>query len=289
MNRSFTAVGMVQLPRLSVTDAIALGTAMVTRSKSVKGPLPVPIRKALRWVQGSLKVLSNAATSRLRLAAEDSPVALDAKRVVEAAWGAAYGWCRGLARLPDAPEISAPATRLLDALFADGMRFNQMRSQLHWAESQVRLDLIVEDALDEVFAELGGQPILDSIRRAHERYGEVLGITEVQCQEDEVPVGTRLREFLDDLRCYVVRVVAHVDRDDQSTQELSDYLLVPLRTWKSASTGSDDVPEDPEFPEFPEVVDVEAAEIGALDAVAPAGLLSSPAIPVPFDSDDPST
>lgn len=281
MNRSFTAVGMVQLPRLSVADAIALGTAMVTRSKAVKGPLPVPIRKALRWVQGSLRTLSESAMSRLRLAGEDSPVMLEAKRLLDASWGAAYSWCRGLARLPDAPEISAPATRLLYALFADGMRFTQVRSQLHWAESQVRLEFIAEEGLDEVFADLGGQPILDSIRRTHERYGEVLGITEYQDKDCEVPAGTRLREFLDDLRCYVVRVAAHVDRDDESTQELSDYLLAPLRAWKSAGSRSSDTPEEPEAESFA----AEPAELEVFDTVAPVALLSSPAIVVPPDSD----
>jgi hypothetical protein len=280
---------MVQLPRLSVTDGIALGTALVTRSKSVKGPLPVPIRKSLRWMQGSLMSLSESAMSRIAEAAEDSLAVQDAKQVLDASWSGAYHWCRGLARLPDKPEISGPAAQLRDTLFVDGLRFTQARYKNLWVESHVRLHLIDARGLDQVFADLGGQPILDSIRRAHERYGEVLGITECQDQDDEVPAGTRLREFLDDLRCYVVRVVAHVDRDDESTRELADFLLAPLKEWKSASTGSGGTTDEPEPAEVSDALGALAAspsEPDALDTVRPAGLLSSPAIAVPPADDD---
>lgn len=235
MSRSYQAVDVVPLPKMSVPDAIAFGTELVTWAKA-KRKLPGLITKSLGLVRTELDELREADQSSMVTTGEGTGQSREADRVLDAGWSASYSWCTGWLKLPVVSEEVELATEIRDAIFADGVRFTQFKFKHQWAESQKRLDIIDKQGLGRHFERLGGAMFLDVVRDAHARYGEALGITQVVEPEDAVNRGERLYALLDAIRRYVVQVMAHGDSGRPGAAELADYLLTPLRTWESRPT-----------------------------------------------------
>jgi hypothetical protein len=236
MARSYDAADIVQLPKLSASGAIALGASLITTAKAET--LAGSVEKAFSRLKKTHAALRQAAQGRLVPGvAEDSPDIRAADRDLDAAWSATYDWATGWAKLPgkgNAPR-AALARTLLQALFADGLKFTQLRYKLEWAESQTRLDVIEQEHLDESFDALGGGAFLDALKAAHKVYGDLLGLTKTTAPE--APAGD-VRQPLDAfhaaLRTYVVAVTASADEDDADSVEVAQKLLAPLAAWESA-------------------------------------------------------
>jgi hypothetical protein len=245
MTRSYAPSDIVPLPRLGVSDAIALGATMVTRAHAA-GPLPPLAASACTRMEDAYDDLRVAAQSRV-LGAESS-AARETDRVVDATWSATHQWCLGWCRLPPLPrhiETLQVANTLRDRLFADGVKFTMLKFRVQWVESQTRLDIVENEDLAPLFARLGGTPLLEALKEAHDAYGKALGITAVG--DDEVPTASLrdlLSVFLDALRRYVIQVSAHADQDDVEAQELADALLAPLMTWQSTPVTSSEQDAD---------------------------------------------
>jgi hypothetical protein len=223
---------MVPLPKVSVPEAIALGTELVTWARA-RRKLPGPIAKSLRLVRTELEELCEADQSSMVTTGEGTGHSREADRVLDASWSASYSWCTGWLKLPGGVAEAKLAAEIRDAIFADGVRFTQFKFKHQWAESQKRLDVIDKQGLGRHFERLGGAVFLDTLRDAHARYGEALGITQVVEPEDSVNRREHLHALLDAIRRYVVQVMAYEYSEAPGAAELADYLLTPLRTWES--------------------------------------------------------
>jgi hypothetical protein len=233
MPPSFQAVDLIRLPKLSMAEAVALAAALVARADASE-PLSAATGKALARMRVAL--------SKLRAHASDSAeppgegAARDADRDLDAAWAAAFAWCSGWTKLPYPSSSVTRADGLYRTLFAEGLKFTQYRYKVQWIESQARLEVIDAQGLDQHFAALGGTEILDALRRAHARYGQVLGITSAG-PKDAGAVGERLAELGNEMSGYVLQVLASVDPDDRASQATADRLLEPLSAIAAAGAG----------------------------------------------------
>ena len=237
MDRSFDASDIVQLPKIGVAGAIALGTELATQAHAA-GMLPAPISRAALALDASHLVLREAAKDRLPDASRLTSASVrEADRTLDAAWSSAFDWSLGWSKLPLATNAAqvAIARTLLVALFSSGLKFTQAPFKLEWAESQTRLDLIEDDKLDASFAALGGEAFLTTIKVAHQAYGEALGLTKVKTEVTQPSLREPLDAFLSALRTYVVRVSAHADPEEPGSAELAKKLLGPVTRWQSAA------------------------------------------------------
>jgi hypothetical protein len=248
MPRSYNAEDLVQLPKLTVSAAIALGQALSAAAGAIE-PLPAAIKKTLGRLRKTHSSLLTAAGERLATASgDDSPVVREADRDIDAAWSATMDWATGWSKLPGkANEANAASAKtLLSTVFSDGLKFTQLKVQLEWAESQTRIDLITQKNLEPIFAELGGTEFWNTIKAAHKVYGEVLGMTKPKAAEADVKqVGTALDEFHLSLRKYVVSVTASVDDEEEHTITRANALLLPLAVWETAPTQEKQAPTEP--------------------------------------------
>lgn len=231
--RTFEAEEMVTLPRLNANDVIALVTALVTQADAA-GALPAAIARELARVRGGLGTLRAGAETRAQENGQSgSKEVWD--RALDTAWTALRWWSKGWSLVPHLENAQrAESGRKLEALlFPDGLRFTQMPFRTEWVESQTRLGLIEREALAVVIADLGGTPLLEAVRKAHDDFGRVLGLTEAS----EVVTSATMRDerdaLIDILRRYVLQVTAHADRDDPDSIALAARLLQPIKTWKS--------------------------------------------------------
>jgi hypothetical protein len=231
---TFQAIDLIRLPKLSAAEAATLAAALVARADA-SGPLSPATGKAL--------VRMRAALGKLRVHAGDAPeprvegsnAARDADRDLDAAWAAAFAWCSGWTKLPYPSSSVTRADALYRTLFAEGLKFTQYRYKVQWIESQARLELIETQGMDQHFDALGGTEILDALRRAHARYGQVLGIA--GAPQDAGAASERLAELGEEMSRYVLQVLASADRDDRASQDVASRLLEPLRAITAASSG----------------------------------------------------
>lgn len=256
--RTFEVEEMVRLPRLSAADVIALATALVTRAEAA-GALPPPVTRELTRVRGGLGTLRAGTEVRAQENGQ-SDSKEEWNRALDAAWAALRWWCKGWSFVPYA-ENAQPAEdgRKMEALlFPDGLRFTQLPFRTEWVESQTRLGLIEREALAPRIAELGGQVILEAVRRAHDDFGRALGLTQVnQVSETSAIVREGMDEVMASLRRYILQVTAHADPDDPGSMTLADQLLLPLMTWKSrapAPAANDETPGAEPVPAPPAAV-----------------------------------
>jgi hypothetical protein len=252
--RTYEVEEMVRLPRLGEADVIALATALVTRAQAAAA-LPPPIARELTRVRGGLDTLRAGAETRAQENGQ-SDSKEEWNRALDLAWAALRWWCKGWALVPYAENApQADDGRKLEALlFPDGLRFTQLPFRTQWVESQTRLGLIEREALAPRITELGGQAILDSVRRAHDDFGRALGLTEAA----DMVIGASMRAerdaLIDILRRYVLQVTAHADPDDPDSVALADHLLLPVKTWKTrapAPAPTDAAPGDEPLPAPP--------------------------------------
>lgn len=247
--RTFDVDEMVQLPRMGAADTIALGTALVTHAQAAPA-LPPAVARQLAAMRQDLAVLRGHAETRVQESGQsDSRDTVN--RTADAAWAALRWWCRGWALLPY-PEYATQAdgARMLEArIFPDGLRFTQLAFRNQWVESQARLGLIDREGLAALITVLGGQSILDAVRRAHDDFGRALGLTEVPGEpETSAIVRQGMDQLMFSMRLYVLQVTAHAHSGEPGGEALADALLLPIKTWKSrpaAPATSDDAPTAP--------------------------------------------
>lgn len=236
--RTFTALDLVRLPRLDANTAQSLGSAVLAAAESVtlsEGP-----KEALAEVSIAVNALIEAASTHKLPApiANDGPSSRDADSKLDSAWVGTYDWLTGWARLPEEPKAQVAAA-LRDRLFPDGLKFTRYSFTKEWAESNTRLSLINDSELEKSFETLGGSAFLETIRKTHKVYGDILGIT--KAQEEEAARATRIRDamdrLVDALRGYVLQVSAMARKSDPASQTLVDKLLAPIANWQSPPVG----------------------------------------------------
>jgi hypothetical protein len=232
--RTFEAEEIVRLPRMTTADTMALATALLTRAETF-ATLPAPIAREHGRLRQSLDALRGGTETRVQEQTHSDAREV-ANRFLDAAWGSARWWCKGWTLLPY-PEYQsevASARKLETMLFPDGLRFTQLPFRDQWVQSQARLGLIEKESLASMFAALGGQAILDAVRRAHDEFGRVLGFTNpTVAAPSTVLIGESRDDLKAAMRRYVLQVTAHADPDDPQSQLLADTLLMPIKLWKT--------------------------------------------------------
>lgn len=246
MKRTFTAVDLVQLPKLDAPSAQALGTEVLTAAKAVVGDkgaarkMPEGVMEAHEDLTSALATLNKAAATRLpSLPTEDTARARTADVAVDAIWSGLYDVLGGWSKIPGLPEADTAAS-LRATLFPRGLKFTQIAYKLEWAESNTRILLIKNDELEGQLKRLGAGRILERLYEAHEEYGAALGITSpVESPEVEVTnVRAALDELVEALRTYVVRVSGMISKRDPRKTEIAQQLLAPIENWRPAAARS---------------------------------------------------
>lgn len=216
------------VPLLDVASGISLATSLKT---ALPAKMPANVKSAAREMIAAAQALADAWS--------DEPVpTVDDRRpadaAVDRAWGAMHGRLVAYSNLPaDRYKESAEAANLVRTLFPDGLAFLRLPYNQEWAESQKRLKKIADDNLEDTLNDLAGEDFLTEIRRAHDVYGEVLGITKVAPAAQSPVRAERLRELRRLMSRYVVRVLAQLD-DDAESQAMVRQALQPIDDFRAA-------------------------------------------------------
>jgi hypothetical protein len=260
------------VPLLDVAGGISLTTSLKT---AMPAKMPVTVKSAAREMVAAADALADAWS--------DEPVpTVDDRRPADAAidraWGAFHSRLVAYSTLPtDRYKESAEAANLVRTLFPDGLAFLRLPYNQEWAESAKRLKKIADDNLEDTLNDLAGEEFLAEIRRAHEVYGEVLGITKVAPAAQSPVRAERLRELRRLMNRYVVRVLAQLD-DDAESQAMVRQALQPIDDFRAAQArrAVSSAAEEPEA-EGPQVVGGAGAPVAPV--VAPGNGAAPVAVP----------
>jgi hypothetical protein len=231
MNRSFTPLDLVQLPRCSATEAHVLATSLLTVADA-ETALPAHVVRSRDRLRPAAAELAAALQPQVAQASTTR----QADAAVDAAWSACFDWLAGWTKLPPPHNAHKElADHLFELCFFEGLRFTLREYKIEWQDSGSRLEAINRGGHRETFAILGGAGFLANIEECHARYGEALGITAPKPSPAETAALAKRRSaLLHALREYVTKVAAYADKDEPGSQELCDRLLRPLAEWAPA-------------------------------------------------------
>lgn len=194
------------------------------------------ITLALRRLVSAENELAQAA--KRREAPSRHELRQPADLAVDTAWTALYDRLRAYAMLPveQTPE-ARQAQELLRTVFPDALAFLRLPYEAQWAEGEHRLHTIEQLHLTADLHRLAGAEFLAEVRRTHELYGRVLGLSRSRDgrepreprEADDLPLDSAtLRELRFALSRaiaqYALKIVALADDDD----ELVRRVLAPI-------------------------------------------------------------
>jgi hypothetical protein len=227
--RSYSAQDIIALPTLNIAAAVALGQGLLTVAKA-QTSLPTLVAARLIALEATHRVLHLALSQKPRSAA-DPQRARNADLAEDQAWSALHDWLVGWTKLP--VPYADKARTIYAVLFPARLKFTHPPYKSEWAEADAKLSRITRDAFDTEIERLGGKPILQQLRAAHQAYGQALGITVEGQDPSTVSLREPLQAFTQVLRGYVLAVAAHADPADAASIALTDALLSPLQKWQS--------------------------------------------------------
>lgn len=237
--RSYSAQDIIALPTLNTAAAVALGQGLLTVAKA-QTSLPALVAARLIALEATHRALHQALSQKPRAAADPQRVRV-AELAEEQAWSALHDWLVGWTKLP--VPFADQARTIYAVLFPSRLKFTHLPYKSEWAEADAKLSRITRDAFDTEIEKLGGKPILQQVRVAHEAYGRALGITLEGQDPSTVSLREPLQAFTQVLRGYVLAVAAHADPADAASIALTDALLSPLQKWQSHITSPTLEPE----------------------------------------------
>lgn len=242
MQRSFSPIDLVTVPRSSAASAMALGTALITTARQEPKLPPVFVRP-LKRLESECDALRTSRQLQDDTPEAEAPDVPKADQRLDGTMSGLHDHLVGSTKLgatPEGVERGVRAKAVLTRVFPDGLRFLTLPHREQWAETQKRLDRLAEPEIAEHIEALGAGPFVRDAQVAYVAYGEVLHVTKGKAKA-KAPVKVRepLERVLDAVRRYVVQIAAYADdhEDDAEAQELCRTLLGPLATWKSSGTG----------------------------------------------------
>jgi hypothetical protein len=222
----------VSLPRIDAARADVLGEALVTALRAEER-LPRSIVSSAAKLERAHVDLTEA--TRHGSDPPAKPNLWKAQREEAKSWSALYDILRAMAKLPDLEEGErADLADLLATIFPDGVRWSfASRCEAAYHEATSRLEQIDRLALEPSIVRLGGAVALRSIRRAHTRAGDALGITTPPVPPP-APIRSRDRRdaFLAALREYALQVTAYGMRATEGAEALAARLLAPVTRYE---------------------------------------------------------
>ncbi|MCU0684331.1 MAG: hypothetical protein MUF34_19165 [Polyangiaceae bacterium] len=244
--RSYQSFDLIQLPRLSAEEALALGRALLSGAKA-GGKLPPGVAAAGKRLGRACDQLGRELLRRRSVEDEgNASAARGADQWIDTVWGALRGFLVAWGKLEGLPQAErAKAVSL--RLFPDGLSFLTKPFAAEWADSETRLAQIDGEGLGAEIEALGGAPFLITLREAHRAYGEALHITTARpAATTTADVRGAFDQTMGALRDYVVQVAASRQYDDAPSNELADRLLGPMTRW--SSTGRSRKADGPPVP-----------------------------------------
>jgi len=241
MTRSLRGHDFIPLPIASEAGTLTLADDLAAAMNDAPATVSPALVAALEQVREASASLARRIAVRERTGSNADPRARAADRAVDDAWGAFQCWLLGWTRLPDQahPRI-AEARSLYLALFPRGLQFLTLEFKDEWNESQQRLTLLAEGEHGSLVAELGGSAFLATLERTQRAYSEALQITSSRdptAEEPDVQVLRSLDATHMAMREYIAQVAATVRRNDKSSVDLAQHLLLPISV---RSTGAID-------------------------------------------------
>lgn len=287
--RSFNPSDFVALPRYSASGAVALGASLLSAYKEEKSSdLPKSVVASAKRLFGSYEALESDFTQHI---IDTAPVTDELRQTdtdVDGCWVSLQTLLSSYSRLPAQgkdQDLKAKAREIQSVVFPDGLKFILLPYKLEWAESQGRLNIIDERGYAGDIEALGGKMILATLRRTHQKYGDLQGLSKVSAPERIVDLRGKLDTFSNELREYIVKVSATVDRDVDGSDQLAARLLAPVAKWQSTATNGSSAGEDAAAPDAGAVT---ASPTSTTPVVGNAQASSSPnaasvapAVPVP--------
>jgi hypothetical protein len=146
----------------------------------------------------------------------------------------------------DEPERAA---KLVKLLFPTGLDFLRLPFAEQWAESERRIALIDADQLDADLADLVDSRVVARLRKAHEDYGRVLGITHKKAIVDSGRVIDAMRELRLEMVGLARLVLGLTDENDPIGVAAAEAQLEPILRYRKPRSAS--APQGGDAPQGP--------------------------------------
>lgn len=226
--QTYDLISYLQLPHLNKASAIALATALISRTPK---ELPPAGQKAAENLAAATRRFQGLWAERDRsIATADrmSNVLLD--RELDNAVGMLHARLATYERLPVARYPNAArAAELRKLLFGDGLGFIRMSFTEEWAYCDTLIKRIDSEGLAEGLAALAGPEFLAELRYTHQQFGHALGKTAAPEQEPEpVNLLEATRHLAEAVRNYTLQIIATADGDRPETVEAVRAALKPI-------------------------------------------------------------
>ncbi|MGE0789804.1 MAG: hypothetical protein AB7S26_29295 [Sandaracinaceae bacterium] len=228
----FDVAPYVNAPRFTGLSGVFLSRALLQAAPSSPTPR---VRMALVAVRDSAEQLRRVVRERMRTSPRNLRP-LDAQ--LDSGWVGLRETLEAKSRLEGTP-IAARAATLLSSLFPDGTAFVRADYREQWAASQIHLERIDEENLADEIAALAGADYLPFIQRAHDAFGEAMGLGE---EIPEVADSNALARAIADVAGAVAdygRILAgEVDRADPASVSAFRRAMAPIDAQRRASKRS---------------------------------------------------
>lgn len=216
---SFASEDLIQLPRLSASEAASLIAEMLLIAQG-RGELPNAIERSRARLEVARTELA-AALRKMAGGAATPSARRQAERAIDAAWEATYDWLSGWCKLSEeASPHRAKARALFALVFGEAVAYARLPYKIAGAESKERLAAIDRDGHEATFEALGGSAFLAELRRT-------LIAADVSAP-GAADAHAELAIAAGALRQYVGRVMSHADPEVAGSEALSEELLRPL-------------------------------------------------------------
>jgi len=196
--------------RFALTDVpsgIALGVALLS---AMPRSAPDNVKKAATKLRMATVGLQDAYSRVERGASLGEKRQAD--NAIDNAWSALHARLEAYAALPAAHWPRAPrAAELVAALFPAGLAFLSLPYVDEWAEGEKRLDRITHAGLARDIDEIAGFEFLAEVKRAQQRYGEVLAIRKMGDKRLPADLNEPLRALSRAVSSYALQVIAMND------------------------------------------------------------------------------
>ncbi|MCK6587346.1 MAG: hypothetical protein HUU21_03650 [Polyangiaceae bacterium] len=209
--------------RLTITDVpagIALGVALLG---AMPKNAPDNVKKASTKLRMATVGLQEAYTRSERGATLGEKRQAD--NVIDSAWSALHARLEAYASLPVAhwPRASR-AAELLASIFPSGLAFLSLPYPDEWSEGEKRLERITLNGLAKDVDELAGFEFLAEVKRAQQRYGEVLAMRKAGDKRLPPDLTEPLRALGRAVSSYALQVIATNDGSAGSLHAIRQTL-----------------------------------------------------------------
>lgn len=229
MSDEFDPTPYLRLAMTDVPSGIALGVALLG---AMPRNAPDNVKKAATKLRMATVGLQDA-YSRVERGASLSEKRL-ADVAIDNAWTALHARLDAYASLP--PTHWPRATRaaeIVAAIFPNGLAFLSFPYADEWAEGEKRLERIARGGLTKDIDEIAGTEFLAEVKRAQQRYGEVLAMRKGSATKLPADLTDPLRALGRAISNYALQVIATSDGSAASRYAIRQTLK-PIEDMRAA-------------------------------------------------------